>query len=173
MENCYRHCLSCMWLDLSSTSLSLSVQQQISSVPHSEAGTFILITWLHFISGIVINKCILSHALCASSVVIIKWNLLLSLLRKVRLCGTTASNVPFVHPSSDDTWVNMEQRWNDIDRGKPKDSEKNRSQCHFVHQKFHIDCPDSEARRLKSWTVARPTSQLTNWLNNSMEQSLS
>jgi hypothetical protein len=27
----------------------------------------------------------------------------------------------------------MEQRWNDLDRGKPKDSEKNVSQCQYVH----------------------------------------
>jgi hypothetical protein len=30
----------------------------------------------------------------------------------------------------------MEHRWNEIDRGKPKYSEKNLSQCHFVH---HIE----------------------------------
>jgi hypothetical protein len=29
--------------------------------------------------------------------------------------------------------VNKEQQWNDIDRGKPKGSEKNLSQCHSVH----------------------------------------
>jgi hypothetical protein len=32
----------------------------------------------------------------------------------------------------------MEQRWNEIDRGKPKYSEKNLSQCHFVHHKSHM-----------------------------------
>jgi hypothetical protein len=33
----------------------------------------------------------------------------------------------------------MEHRWNEIDRGKPKYSGKNLSQCHFVHHKFHMD----------------------------------
>jgi hypothetical protein len=33
----------------------------------------------------------------------------------------------------------MEHRWNEIDRRKPKYSEKNLSQCHFVHQKSHVD----------------------------------
>jgi hypothetical protein len=32
----------------------------------------------------------------------------------------------------------MEQQWNDTD-GKSNDSERNASQCHFVHQKFHMD----------------------------------
>jgi hypothetical protein len=32
----------------------------------------------------------------------------------------------------------MEHRWNEIDRGKPKYSEKNLSQCHFVHHKSHM-----------------------------------
>jgi hypothetical protein len=33
----------------------------------------------------------------------------------------------------------MEHRWNEIDREKPKYSEKNLSQYHFVHYKFHMD----------------------------------
>jgi hypothetical protein len=32
-----------------------------------------------------------------------------------------------------------ERRWNVIDRGKPKNSDKNLSQCHFDHQKSHMD----------------------------------
>jgi hypothetical protein len=32
-----------------------------------------------------------------------------------------------------------EPRWNDIDKGKPKNSEKNLSQCHIVHHMFHMD----------------------------------
>jgi hypothetical protein len=31
-----------------------------------------------------------------------------------------------------------------IDRGKPKNSEKNLSQCHFFHHKFHMDWPGRE-----------------------------
>jgi hypothetical protein len=29
--------------------------------------------------------------------------------------------------------------WNDIDRKKPKNSEKKLSQCHFVYHKSHMD----------------------------------
>jgi hypothetical protein len=32
-----------------------------------------------------------------------------------------------------------ERRWDDIDRGKQKNSEKNLSQRHFVHHKSHMD----------------------------------
>jgi hypothetical protein len=35
-------------------------------------------------------------------------------------------------------WVG-ERRWNDTDRGKSKNSEKDLSQYHFVHHKFHMD----------------------------------
>jgi hypothetical protein len=33
----------------------------------------------------------------------------------------------------------MEQPWEDIDRRKPKDLEKDLSQCHFALQKSHVD----------------------------------
>jgi hypothetical protein len=38
----------------------------------------------------------------------------------------------------------MEHRWNEIDRGKPKYSGKNLSQCHFVHHNSHMGCPRIE-----------------------------
>jgi hypothetical protein len=38
----------------------------------------------------------------------------------------------------------IEHRWNEIDRGKPKYSGKNLSQCHFVHRKSHMDRPGIE-----------------------------
>jgi hypothetical protein len=33
----------------------------------------------------------------------------------------------------------MEHQWNEIDRGKPKYSGKNQSQCHFVHHKTNVE----------------------------------
>jgi len=45
-----------------------------------------------------------------------------------------------------DGWKSMEQWWNDIDRRKLKYLDKNLSQCHLVHHKFHTDWPRIEAR---------------------------
>jgi hypothetical protein len=42
---------------------------------------------------------------------------------KLCLCGTAAANGPIVHPP-DDTWVNMDQRWDDIDRGNQRTRRK-------------------------------------------------
>jgi hypothetical protein len=33
--------------------------------------------------------------------------------------------------------MNIEEQWNDIERGKLKNSEKILSQCHFVHHRSH------------------------------------
>jgi hypothetical protein len=38
----------------------------------------------------------------------------------------------------------MEHRWYGIDRGKPKYSQKNLSQYHFVHHKSNVDWPGIE-----------------------------
>jgi hypothetical protein len=67
-----------------------------------------------------------------------------TLATTIRICGAAAANGPTAQPQCD-TWVNMEQRWNDIDRGQPKDSENNLSICYFVRHKSHTECPGRES----------------------------
>jgi hypothetical protein len=64
------------------------------------------------------------------------------------LCGIGPLTGPLSIPQM--IRVNMEQRWNDTDRGKPKDSEKSLFQCHFVHHKSHVDCPGREPGPLRA-----------------------
>jgi hypothetical protein len=57
---------------------------------------------------------------------------------RVRVClWNAATNGSIVSPPDD---MNMKLRWNDADRGKPKNSEKNMFEC----QKSHLDSPGRE-----------------------------
>jgi hypothetical protein len=53
---------------------------------------------------------------------------------------------PIFPPHNTDIKLKMglEQWWNDTDGGKPKYWERNLSQRHFVHQKYHMDRPGIE-----------------------------
>jgi hypothetical protein len=70
--------------------------------------------------------------------VIFLTNHLLYYCGKVRLClsGIVAS---MAHYSSPRWYTIMEQQWNNIDRRKLKNSEKNLSYCHSVHQFYWTD----------------------------------
>jgi hypothetical protein len=43
-------------------------------------------------------------------------------------------------------WTNIERLWTDTDKGKPKYSEKNLSQFHFVHHKSQLALPGIKPR---------------------------
>jgi hypothetical protein len=63
---------------------------------------------------------------------------------RLHLIGAAEVTNPFVQPP-DDTWVNVEQRWNYADREKLKHSEKIVCQCHSVRHKSYVDCPNLES----------------------------
>jgi hypothetical protein len=54
------------------------------------------------------------------------------------------TNGHIVHPPYD-IHEYEERLWNDIDREKPKNSEKNLSQRHSFHHKCHMDWPERKA----------------------------
>jgi hypothetical protein len=95
----------------------------------------------------------------------------------VRLCfsGTAATNGPIVHPP-DDTWVNMEQRWNYTDRGKPKNSEKKSLTSATLSTTNTNGLTWAQTRdvavrrrRLTAWAMARPWN-LPWWLGQHPQQ---
>jgi hypothetical protein len=64
------------------------------------------------------------------------YSIIFSLITGTNVCNkandVTCCHAVRLRPPTADT---SEQRWNYADRGKPKHSEKNVSQCHFVPQK--------------------------------------
>jgi hypothetical protein len=58
------------------------------------------------------------------------------------LCGTATATGPIVHPSHDMSEYGTAVEWSW--QGKQKDSNRNLSQCHFVHHKFYMDCSGLE-----------------------------
>jgi hypothetical protein len=81
-----------------------------------------------------------------------------------RCYGRTAALRLIVQPcDQDDSFFSyfrvMEHRWNETDRGKPKYSRKNLSQCHFVRHKSHMDLPGIETVPPRweagDWAMAR------------------
>jgi hypothetical protein len=82
-------------------------------------------------------------------------------------CGSAAADWPIFH-LPDDTWVNVEQWWNDTDNWKAKHLEKNMSQYHSVRHKSHMGCPGCKSwastmrcHQLTAWTMALPATSLS------------
>jgi hypothetical protein len=61
-----------------------------------------------------------------------------------------------------DEWRSMGHWWNDIDTGKLKYLQRNLSQCHLLHHKYHMDWPGIEPRPptsgwwLTTWVTLGP-----------------
>ena len=60
----------------------------------------------------------------------------------VAVCA--GSEVSPAYKSSRKMKVSMEHWRNDINKGKPKCSDKNLSQCHLFRHESHMDCPGIE-----------------------------
>jgi hypothetical protein len=78
------------------------------------------------------------------------------------LCGTAAANGPIVH-LPDDTWVNMEQWWNDIDRGKTEEFGEKSDPVPLRPPQIprgltwaRTRGPAVRSRRLTAWALAEP-----------------
>jgi hypothetical protein len=71
-----------------------------------------------------------------------------------RLCrnAVVTASWPTVQPP-DDTWMNVEQRWNEIDR-ETKELGKNLSQYHLAHHKSHGTDLSAAQIRLSSRSIA-------------------
>jgi hypothetical protein len=59
----------------------------------------------------------------------------------LKLCLITAAINRHVIRPLDDIYEYGETWWNDIDRGKPKNSERNLFQCHFFHHESDMTDP--------------------------------
>ena len=71
---------------------------------------------------------------------------------------------PLVDPGE---CMNIDHRWNDIDRGYQKYSERILSHCHLSHNKPHVDCPVIEPGSPRWETVAWPGCDLVRCLCDS------
>jgi hypothetical protein len=61
--------------------------------------------------------------------------------------------------------MSMKPRWNDNDRTKPKNSEINLSQCHFVHNKSHVTDLDAKPNLRSERTATNRLSYGTAMIN--------